>query len=225
MLTDRLAVNIRFFMPSIGTDVRYDASNGTPGTLLTGEGTLGLEDKLKQGSIDLQFRMLERHRIRAQFYKQTRTGDVVLNQQITSYTEYWPMVLGIILLVWADLAFDRLLITKVRSDLAVANGYFESVLGEVGASAAAVAESHALQLALARPASGELVTLLQRFKAREADRRHVEDSIRQGRHDVDISTERKGSPHVLVCTKNQASYERRVAQRRADLDDMTRLKA
>jgi hypothetical protein len=64
-----------------------------------------------------------------------------------------------------------------------------------------------------------------RFKAREADRRHVEDSIRLGRHDVDCSTERKGSPHVLVCTKNQASYERRVAQRRADLDDLARLKA
>jgi predicted 2-oxoglutarate/Fe(II)-dependent dioxygenase YbiX len=64
-----------------------------------------------------------------------------------------------------------------------------------------------------------------RFKAREADRRHVEDSIRLGRHDIDCSTERKGSPHVLVCTKNQASYERRVAQRRADLDDLTRLKA
>lgn len=63
-----------------------------------------------------------------------------------------------------------------------------------------------------------------RFKAREADRRHVEDSLRQGRCDVDCNTERKGSPHVLVCTKNQASYERRVAQRRADLDDLTRLK-
>ncbi len=64
-----------------------------------------------------------------------------------------------------------------------------------------------------------------RFKAREADRRHVEDSIRQGRHDIDCSTERKGSPHVLVCTKSQASYERRVAQRWADLDDLTRLEA
>jgi hypothetical protein len=64
-----------------------------------------------------------------------------------------------------------------------------------------------------------------RFKAREADRRHVEDSIRQGRHDVDCSTERKGSPHVLLCTKNQASYGRRVAQRRADLDDLARLMA
>lgn len=54
-----------------------------------------------------------------------------------------------------------------------------------------------------------------RFKAREADRRHVEDSIRQGRHDVDCCTERKGSPHGLVCTKNQVSCARRVAQRRA----------
>lgn len=62
-----------------------------------------------------------------------------------------------------------------------------------------------------------------RFKAREADRRHVEDSIRQGRHDVDCSTERKGSPYALVCSKNQASYERRVAQRRGDLDDLQRL--
>jgi hypothetical protein len=64
-----------------------------------------------------------------------------------------------------------------------------------------------------------------RFKAREADRRHVEDSIRQGHHDVDCTTERKGSPHVLVCSKNQASYERRVAQRRADLDDLQRFGA
>ena len=64
-----------------------------------------------------------------------------------------------------------------------------------------------------------------RFKAREADRRHVEDSIRQGHLDVDCTTERKGSPHVLVCSKNQASYERRVAQRRADLDDLQRFGA
>lgn len=64
-----------------------------------------------------------------------------------------------------------------------------------------------------------------RLKAREADRSHVEDSIRQGRHDVDCITERKGSPHVLVCSKNQASYERRVTQRRADQGDLQRLGA
>ena len=75
-------------------------------------------------------------------------------------------LLGVILLVWADLAFDRLLITKVRADLAVANGYFERVLSEVGASAGTLADSNALHLALAQPA-GNLVPLLQRFKARE----------------------------------------------------------
>jgi len=76
-------------------------------------------------------------------------------------------LLSAILLVWGDLAFDSLLITKVRSDLAVANGYFERVLGEVGASAATVAESNALHLALAQRPGADLVPLLQRFKARE----------------------------------------------------------
>ena len=64
-----------------------------------------------------------------------------------------------------------------------------------------------------------------RFKARESDRRHVDDAIRQGRHDVDRVTERTGSPHVLVCSKNQASYKRRVMQRHVDLDDLQQLGA
>ncbi|MFT3821995.1 MAG: 2OG-Fe(II) oxygenase [Rubrivivax sp.] len=64
-----------------------------------------------------------------------------------------------------------------------------------------------------------------RFKAREDNRRHVEESIRQAACDVDCTTERKGSPHVLVCIKNRASYERRVRQRRADLDDLKRFGA
>jgi signal transduction histidine kinase len=76
-------------------------------------------------------------------------------------------LLGVILLVWANVAFDRLLITKVRADLAVANGYFERVLGEVGASAAAVAGSHELHLALADRPAAAMVPLLQRFKTRE----------------------------------------------------------
>ncbi|WP_298831646.1 cache domain-containing protein [uncultured Piscinibacter sp.] len=76
-------------------------------------------------------------------------------------------LLGVILLVWANLTFDRLLTTKVRADLAVANGYFERVLGEVGASAATVADSNALHLALAKRPTEGLVPLLQHFKSRE----------------------------------------------------------
>ena len=56
-----------------------------------------------------------------------------------------------------------------------------------------------------------------RFKAKELDRDHVQQSIQQGRCDLDCTVERKGSPHVLVCTKNDASYAARVRQRKADL--------
>jgi signal transduction histidine kinase len=86
-------------------------------------------------------------------------------------------LLSVLLLVWGDAAFDRLLITKVRSDLAVAQGYFERVLVEVGASAGAVADSHVLHLALADAPDGtgaaaersrdELVALLRQLKQRE----------------------------------------------------------
>jgi two-component system NtrC family sensor kinase len=74
-------------------------------------------------------------------------------------------LLGVLLLVWGNAALDQLLITKVRSDLAVAQGYFDRVLGEVGASAGAVADAHALQLALGDDAA--LVALLRRYKERE----------------------------------------------------------
>lgn len=60
-----------------------------------------------------------------------------------------------------------------------------------------------------------------RFRAAEARRRHIEQAARH--RDVDCATERTGSPHTLVCNKNQASYLRRVAQRKNDLDALARL--
>ena len=83
-------------------------------------------------------------------------------------------LLGLVLLVWGNAALDRLLITKVRADLAVAQGYFERVLGEVAASTGAVADSQALHAALAAgtgagTGAGKpvLQALLARFKTRE----------------------------------------------------------
>ncbi len=61
------------------------------------------------------------------------------------------------------------------------------------------------------------------FKAAEADRRHVEDTIKGARCDVDTATDRRGRPYSLVCTKNQASYERRMKQRRQDTENLARL--
>lgn len=58
-------------------------------------------------------------------------------------------LLGLILLLWGNTAIDGLLIGKIRSDLAVAQGYFDRVLAEVGSGTQAVAESARLQRALA----------------------------------------------------------------------------
>jgi two-component system NtrC family sensor kinase len=60
-----------------------------------------------------------------------------------------PLLVGA-LVIWGNAAYDRLLITKVRSDLAVARGYFGQVLGDVGSGTQAVAASHTLHVALAR---------------------------------------------------------------------------
>ncbi len=77
-------------------------------------------------------------------------------------------LLGLLLLLWSNTAVDRLLTTKVRSDLAVAQGYFDRVLAEVGSSATAVADSHALHVALGMTAPGaELVDLLREARERE----------------------------------------------------------
>jgi predicted 2-oxoglutarate/Fe(II)-dependent dioxygenase YbiX len=77
----------------------------------------------------------------------------------------------------------------------------------------------ALRRFLAEPAT-ETWTL----KARQEIRMHVESEIRTAKADLDVTTERKGSPHGLVCRKNSASYERRVAQRRTDVADIAVLK-
>jgi hypothetical protein len=85
-------------------------------------------------------------------------------------------LLGLLLLVWGNAALDQLLVTKVRSDMAVAHGYFERMLAQVGASTGAVADSHALNLALhggretaEQPvARAALRALLERLRQREA---------------------------------------------------------
>ncbi len=50
--------------------------------------------------------------------------------------------------VWSSVTYDRLLITKVRSDLAVARGYFDQTLAEVGSGTRGVARSQRLLQAI-----------------------------------------------------------------------------
>jgi hypothetical protein len=67
-----------------------------------------------------------------------------------------------------------------------------------------------------------------RFPLRKDRRQHLHQQIDRQKLDVTHVTERKGSPQTLVCTKTQASYQRRLAQYEidgrllADLEQLTR---
>jgi two-component system, NtrC family, sensor kinase len=77
-------------------------------------------------------------------------------------------LLAVILVVWGNSALDALLVTKIRSDLGVARGYFDRVQAEVGASTLAVAQSHALADAIGRDDKTSLAKLLARAKQQHA---------------------------------------------------------
>jgi hypothetical protein len=57
----------------------------------------------------------------------------------------------------------------------------------------------------------------------QQNRDHVEHSIKRDHCDVDCVTDKHGRPYGLICTKNQASYERRVEQRKKDLKEQKQL--
>lgn len=61
------------------------------------------------------------------------------------------------------------------------------------------------------------------LRAAQHIRTHVENEISRARSDVNTRTERRGSPHSLISIKNQASYERRVTQRKQDVADLAAL--
>jgi hypothetical protein len=43
---------------------------------------------------------------------------------------------------------------------------------------------------------------------------------RTGRGNDPVATDRRGRPYSLVCTKNQANYDRRMKQRQQDLENL-----
>ena len=67
------------------------------------------------------------------------------------------------------------------------------------------------------------VKRLERFKVRKDLRKHLHRVIDRHRLDMDHVTERSGSPHTLVCTKNRVGHERRLEEYAEDLRRMSSL--
>ncbi|CAK0769258.1 2OG-Fe(II) oxygenase [Gammaproteobacteria bacterium] len=61
------------------------------------------------------------------------------------------------------------------------------------------------------------------FKASEVIRNHLSNSIQRNKCDLDTTIDRRKRPYILVCTKNQASYQQQVQQRHRDQDDLAHL--
>ncbi|GAB4399466.1 MAG: cache domain-containing protein [Rhodoferax sp.] len=106
-----------------------------------------------------------------------------------------PLLMGVLVL-WTESAFDQLLITKVRSDLAVAHGYFSQVRAEVGAGTRATAESHALVVALNASDVGALRSVLAQARQR---------------HRLDFATlyTAQGQPWVSAYDENESTERAR----------------
>ena len=64
---------------------------------------------------------------------------------------------------------------------------------------------------------------VRRFPLRKELRRHLHRQIDGNRLDMSHVTERRGSPYTLVCTKNRASYRRRLAEYGRDVECMRSL--
>ena len=69
------------------------------------------------------------------------------------------------------------------------------------------------------------VAMVHRFSVRGDLRMHLMAAIDKNRLDIDYEEEKRGSPYKLKCTKNRASFERRLEEYAEDVEEMRRLVA
>jgi hypothetical protein len=66
---------------------------------------------------------------------------------------------------------------------------------------------------------------VHRFSVRKERRRHLHQVIDSHQCDLEHVTDRRGSPQTLVCTKNTASFQRRLRQYQLDQEHLKALRA
>jgi hypothetical protein len=139
-ITDRFHVRGAYFQADAVTDVRLDPTNQLPGTDLSGEDDLGLDDQVNQGRIELMFRLRERNRIRLDWFKLDRYGEAVLNRQVVFGDEEFDtddFVVSRMDLRMLTFAYTRSLIRRDRFEIGAGFGIH---LTETEASGAVPAE-------------------------------------------------------------------------------------
>ncbi|HEX5162334.1 MAG TPA: hypothetical protein VFV88_11465, partial [Steroidobacteraceae bacterium] len=82
-VSDRFYVRGTYFNAKVESLVRIDPTViDTPGSLLSGEQDLGLDDQIDQARIEFDFRLGERNHVRVDYFKVDRFAQVVLAEPI-----------------------------------------------------------------------------------------------------------------------------------------------
>lgn len=81
-ISDRFYMRAIYFQPTVTTDLRVDPTRTTPGTELSGEDDLGLDDVLNQGRLEFDIRMERRNHVRIDYFKMSRFKQQPLSQDI-----------------------------------------------------------------------------------------------------------------------------------------------
>ena len=81
-ITDRFALRVSYFAPTVDTFLRLDRTTGQAGTELLVEDDLGMNDKPNQARAEMIIRLRERNRLRVDYFKLTRYGDKILDRAI-----------------------------------------------------------------------------------------------------------------------------------------------
>jgi hypothetical protein len=139
-ITDRFHVRGTYFQADAVTDIRLDPTAQLPGTELSGEDDLNLDDQLNQGRIELMFRLRERNRIRIDWLKYDRYGEAVLNRQVVFGDEQFDVndfVVSRMDLRMLTFTYTRSLLRRERFELGAGFGIH---LTETEASGAVPAE-------------------------------------------------------------------------------------
>jgi hypothetical protein len=81
-ITDRFALRVTYFAPSIDTVLRLDRTTGQAGTTLNVEDDLGMADNRSMARMEMIIRLREKNRLRVDYFKLSRHGNRLLDQTI-----------------------------------------------------------------------------------------------------------------------------------------------
>jgi hypothetical protein len=81
-LEDYFRLTAGLLSASSETEMRLDADDGTPGTVVSGEDDLGLRDQSEMGDVELEFRIRKRHRLRVNYFRSDRSASQVIDREI-----------------------------------------------------------------------------------------------------------------------------------------------